>query len=111
MRPDDCVPDELAHGDRDAEQRADTAGADATTAPELAHALRLVRRLDDMPLARAEIDAARLRVHARVFAEIAAQHAGTRIPAGVVWHPSTALRVEDVSTALARGSVAGSHAD
>lgn len=71
MSIEDRVRADLSGGNWDGGPHAEAGDAAAATcAPELARALRLVQRLGDIPLPSAEVEAARLRVRARVFAAI-----------------------------------------
>lgn len=74
----DRVNGESLRSDRERAGWADMRRGDSALAgpPELARALELVERIGDVPIPQAEIDAARERVRARVFAAIAAQARG-----------------------------------
>lgn len=72
------LQDSPRHDDEPEKQRrrAEACEEHAADSPELARALRLVRHLGELPVATAEIDAARERVRVRVFAAIAARSDG-----------------------------------
>lgn len=74
---DDRVSDQPFRGDRARAKWTDPCDCPAAAdSLELTRALELVQRLDDIPIPQVEIDTARERVRARVFAAIAAQARG-----------------------------------